>query len=323
MTKALPCHGELACRPPRLAGCGIHGTVSETRRGLAYGLAAYVLWGLVPVFWKLLGGISPVEILAHRLVWGVLAFAVIVRLVGAAPGVRVALADRKTVAMMGLSGTLLVINWGTFVGAVATGHILDASLGYFIIPLVSVALGTLVLRERLRSLQWIAIGLAVGGVAILTWLAGGVPWISVVVATTFGSYGLVRKLARVESLVGSTIETALVAPIALVYLGVLAARGQGHLGHASARTQLLLLSTGVVTAVPLLMFTSAARRLPLSTLGFLQYLAPIGQFVLAVVVYGEAFERDRLIAFGFIWLGLAAFSVDLVRQSRAAAPVLT
>jgi chloramphenicol-sensitive protein RarD len=273
------------------------------------------LWGIVPVFWKLLGGISSVEILAHRVVWGVVALAVIVGIAGAAPAVRAALADRRTVAMMGLSGTLLVINWGVFIGAVSAGHLLDASLGYFINPLVSVGLGTLVLRERLRRLQWIAIGFAVAGVVILTWRAGRVPWISVVLATSFGCYGLVRKLARVESLAGSTLETALLVPIAAIYLVVLASRGGGQLGHASVTTQLLLLGTGVVTAGPLLLFTSAARRLPLSTIGFLQYLAPTGQLVLAVAVYGEPFVRAQRIAFGFIWLGLAAFSVDLVRQS--------
>ena len=294
--------------------------MTETRRGLAYGVAAYGLWGIVPVYWKLLGDVSPVEILAHRVAWGIVAFAAIAWIAGAAPAVRTALADRRTLAMMALSGTLLVINWGTFIGAVATGHLLDASLGYFINPLVSVGLGTIVLRERLRRLQWIAIGLAVAGVVILIWRAGQVPWISMVLATTFGAYGLVRKLARVESLAGSTLETALLAPLAVIYLVVLAARGGGELGHASAGTQLLLLSTGVVTAVPLLLFTSAARRLPLSTLGFLQYLAPTGQFVLAVGVYGEAFARDQLLAFGFIWLGLAAFSADLVRQARTAVP---
>jgi len=292
--------------------------VSESRRGLAYGFAAYVLWGIVPVYWKLLAEVSPVEILAHRVVWGAVSLVVIAWVAGAAPAVRAALADRRTLAMMGLSGTLLVINWGTFIGAVATDHLLDASLGYFIIPLVSVGLGTLVLRERMRRLQWLAIGLATAGVVILTWRAGQVPWISVVLAASFGGYGMVRKLARVESLAGSTLETALLAPLAVSYLVMLAARGGGHLGHASAGTQLLLLSTGVVTAGPLILFTSAARRLPLSTLGFLQYLGPTLQFVLAVLVYGEAFARDQLIAFGFIWLGLAAFSVDLVRQARRA-----
>jgi chloramphenicol-sensitive protein RarD len=295
--------------------------VSESRRGLAYGIAAYGLWGLAPLFWKLLDDVSPIEILAHRLVWGIIAFAAIAWIAGAAPAVLVALRDRRTVAAMGLSGALLVINWGAFVGAVASGNILDASLGYFINPLLSVGLGMLVLRERLRSLQWLAIGLAVAGVAILTWRAGRVPWISLVLAITFGAYGLVRKMARVESLAGSTVETALLTPIAVIYLAVVAVRGGGQLGHASTATQLLLLATGVVTAAPLLLFTSAARRLPLSTVGFLQYLAPTTQFLLAITVYDEPLVRDRLIAFGFIWLALAVFSIDLVRQSRAYTPV--
>jgi chloramphenicol-sensitive protein RarD len=295
--------------------------VNESRRGLAYGVAAYGLWGLAPLFWKLLADLSPVEILAHRVVWGVFAFAAIVAVAGAAPAVRAALREPRTVAMMGLSGVLLLINWGTFVGAVVTGHILDASLGYFINPLLSIGLGTLVLRERLRRLQWLAISAAVIGVAILTWRAGHLPWISVVVSTSFGGYGLVRKLARVESLAGSTLETALVTPLALGYLALLELRGTGHFGHAPATTQLLLVATGVVTAAPLLLFTSAARRLPLSTVGFLQYLGPTCQFILAIGLYGEVFERDQLVAFSLIWAGLAVFSVDLVRQSRRPAPI--
>jgi len=299
-------------------GCGIYPAVSESRRGLAYGFAAYVLWGIVPVYWKLLAEVSPVEMLAHRVAWGAVSLVAIAWAAGALPAVRAALADGRTMVMMALSGTLLVINWGTFIGAVATDHLLDASLGYFIIPLVSVGLGTLVLREQMRRLQWLAIGLATAGVVILTWRAGRVPWISVVLAASFGAYGMVRKLARVESIAGSTLETALLVPLAVSYLVLLAGRGGGHLGHASTGTQLLLLSTGVVTAGPLILFTSAARRLPLSTLGFLQYLGPSLQFVLAVAVYGEPLVRGQLIAFGFIWLGLAAFSVDLVRQARYA-----
>jgi chloramphenicol-sensitive protein RarD len=254
-------------------------------------------------------------------VWGVVAFAAIVAVAGAAPAVRTALADRRTVALMGLSGTLLVINWGVFVGSVATGHILDASLGYFINPLLSIGLGTIALRERLRRLQWFAIGAAAIGVAIRTWSVGHLPWISVAVATSFGGYGLIRKVARVESLAGSAVETALVAPFAAGYLAILALGGGGHLGHASGGTQLLLISTGVVTAAPLLLFTSAARRLPLSTIGFLQYLGPTCQFLLAILLYGEPFAPRELVAFGFIWIGLAAFSLDLVRQARGLTPI--
>jgi chloramphenicol-sensitive protein RarD len=305
-------------RPP---GRAIQRGVSASRRGLAHGVAAYGLWGLAPLYWKLLGGISPVEILAHRVIWGVLAFAAIAWAVGAVPAVRTALRDPATAALMALSGTLLVINWGVFVDAVATGHILDASLGYFIIPLLSVGMGMVVLHERLRRLQWIAIGFAAVGVAIQTWRAGHLPWISVVLATSFAAYGLVRKLARVETLAGSTLETALLAPFAIGYLAIVGLRGGGQLGHAGVGTQLLLISTGLVTAVPLLLFNSAARGLPLSTLGFLQYLGPTCQFLLAIALYREPFAREQLVAFGFIWAGLAVFSVDLARQARRPAPL--
>lgn len=293
-------------------------TVSESRRGLVHGITAYFLWGIAPMFWKLLREVSWVEILAHRVVWGVLAFGAIAWAAGVAPLVREAARDRRTVAAMALSGAALVINWGTFIWAVAHGHILDASLGYFIIPLISVGLGMAVLGERLRRLQWIAIAAAAIGVAIQTWAAGGLPWISIVVAASFGIYGLIRKVARVDSLVGSTLETALLVPVAAGYLASLALRGGGQLGHADTGTELLLLSTGIITAGPLLLFNSAARRLPLSTLGFLQYLGPTCQFLLAVAVYREPFAPTQLVAFGFIWLGLAIFSLDVVRASRSA-----
>lgn len=288
--------------------------MSESRRGLAHGIAAYGLWGFAPLFWRLLRQVSPVEIIAHRVVWGVLTFAAVVWIAGAAPEVRAAFRDRRTVAAMALSGALVIVNWGAFVYAIEIDRLLDASLGYFINPLISVALGTLALGERLRRLQWLAIAFAVIGVAVLTWRVGSVPWISIVVATSFGLYGLVRKVARVDSLAGSTVETALLTPIAAAYLAILAMRGAGELGHASTATQLLLLATGVVTAGPLLLFNSAARRLPLSTVGFLQYIAPTTQFVLALALFHEPFSRDQLIACCFIWLGLAAFSIDLARQ---------
>jgi chloramphenicol-sensitive protein RarD len=304
-------------RPAAFGGsCAIQAAVSKSRRGLAHGITAYALWGIAPLYWKLPGlvRVSPVEVIAHRVVWGALAFAALAWLAGVGPAVRAAFRDPRTVAAMALSGSLVVVNWGAFVIAVQDNHLLDASLGYFINPLLSVALGMLVLRERLRPLQWWAIGSAVIGVGVLTWQIGRVPWLSLVVATSFGGYGLVRKLARVESLAGSTVETALLAPVAVAYLAIVAARGGGQLGHASAGTELLLLTTGVVTAVPLLLFTSAARLLPLSTVGFLQYLAPTTQFVLALARYDEPFSRPQLIAFSFIWLGLIAFSIDLARS---------
>jgi chloramphenicol-sensitive protein RarD len=274
---------------------------------------AYGLWGVVAAYWKLLSAVDPVELIAHRAVWGLGAFAIITLALGQWRPLLTALRDVRLVGVMAASGVLLAINWVVFVGATTHGHLLDASLGYFINPLVSIALGMLVLRERLRRLQWLAILLAAIGVGLLTWRAGRVPWIALVLATTFGLYGLVRKTARVDALVGSTIETILLAPIAAVYL--VAIHG-GVMPTASAATWALLIGTGIVTAVPLVLFTSAARRLPLSTVGFLQYLAPTGQFLLAVLAFGEPLARDRLFAFAWIWAGLVVFSIDLVRVTR-------
>ncbi|HSD89336.1 MAG TPA: EamA family transporter RarD [Kofleriaceae bacterium] len=281
------------------------------RIGLVQGVLAYGLWGIVAAYWKLLAHVGPVELIAHRAVWGLGAFMAIVIVAGQWRAFTTALRDPRLVGVMALSGALLAVNWGVFVWATVTGHLLDASLGYFINPLVSIALGMIVLRERLRRLQWIAIALAAIGVGLLTWRAGRAPWIPLVLASTFGLYGLVRKTARVDALVGSTIETVLMAPVAGIYLAVV---GGGVFPTASASTVTLLVGTGVVTAVPLVLFTSAARRLPLSTVGFLQYLAPTGQFLLAVLAFGEPLARDRLFAFCWIWLGLVVFSIDLVRQ---------
>lgn len=287
---------------------------SASRVGLLQGVLAYGLWGVVAAYWKLLAKVEPVELIAHRAVWGLGAFMVIVVVAGQWRPFVAALRDPRLVGVMALSGGLLAVNWVVFVGATTHGHLLDASLGYFINPLVSIALGMVVLRERLRRLQWIAIALAATGVGLLAIRAGKVPWIALVLAVTFGLYGLVRKTARVDALVGSTIETVLLAPIAAIYLASLHG---GVMPHASTLTIALLVGTGIVTAVPLVLFTSAARRLPLSTVGFLQYLAPTGQFLLAVLAFGEPLKHDRLMAFGWIWAGLIVFSIDLVRQAAA------
>lgn len=287
---------------------------ARTRRGLVYGIVAYGLWGGVAAYWKLLAHVRPVELIAHRALWGLGAFVAIAALAGRLADVRAALRDRRTVLVMLLSATLLSINWSIFVWATISGHLLDASLGYFINPLVSIALGTLVLRERLGRLQWLAIAFAAAGVGFLAWRAGQVPWIALVLAGSFGSYGLVRKTAKVDALVGSTVETLLIAPVALAYLASL---GGGAFVHADAPTTALLVGAGAITAVPLVFFTSAARLLPLSTVGFLQYLTPTGQFLLAVIAYGEPLARDKLVAFALIWFALALFSIDLVLRGRA------
>ncbi len=286
----------------------------DRRRGLLEGVVAYGLWGAVAVYWKLLSGVDPIELVAHRAVWGLVTFMVIVAVTGELGTLLPALRDVRTLGVMAVSGTLLAINWTLFVWATVSGHLLDASLGYFINPLVSVALGTIVLRERLSRLQWLAIVLAALGVGILTWRAGTVPWIALLLASTFGIYGLVRKTAKVSALIGSTIETILLVPIAVIYLIVIA--DHGAFGHADATITALLVGTGIVTAVPLVLFTSSARRLPLSTIGFLQYLAPTGQFILAVTLFGEPLALGRLAAFIVIWAALVVFTIDLVRSRR-------
>ena len=295
--------------------------VNDTRRGILYGALAYGLWGVVPAFWKLLAHIPALELLGHRVVWGLLTLLGLVAITARGEAAKQALRDRRVLMAMACSSVLLSINWGTFVYAVSAGRVLEASLGYFINPLVSVALGVLVLGEKLRRAQKLAIALAALGVVALTLHRGHLPYLALVLAFSFGLYGLVRKTARVESLAGSTVETALMSPIALLGLGLLFARGTGSLGHAGAATHALLISTGVVTTIPLLLFTSAARRLPLSTVGFLQYLAPTGQFLLAVLAYDEPFSSGTLIAFAVIWAALAVFSYDAWQSSsRPTAP---
>jgi chloramphenicol-sensitive protein RarD len=250
-------------------------------------------------------------------VWGLACFAILTVATGQRGAVRAALRDRKIVLTLAGSGALLAFNWGLFIWATLSGHLLQASLGYFINPLLSVALGVIFLRERLRRLQLVAIVLAAVGVA---WLAQGTgpPWIALTLATSFALYGLLRKTAPVAALAGSTVETALMAPAAIAYLAWIAGDAtRGAFGHAGGHTHALLAGTGLVTALPLLWFTAAARRLPLAIVGFLQYLAPTCQFFTAVLVFGEPLDRDKLAAFGFIWLALAVFSVDLVRITRS------
>jgi chloramphenicol-sensitive protein RarD len=295
---------------------------SPERSGILYGVAAYAFWGVVPVYWKLLRHLPPLEVLAHRVVWGLLALAGFAHLRRRLPEVAAGMRDRRAVAAMSASGALLAVNWLTFIHAVNVGRLLHASLGYFINPLISVLIGLVFLRERLRPVQWAAVALAAAGVVQFAVQAGGLPWISLVLAITFGIYGLLRKLARVDALPGSTMETLLMAPIALAYLALIGGSGGGALGRVDAPTHALLFGTGAITALPLLWFAIAARRLPLSTVGFLQYLAPSGQFLLAVVAFGEPFSPAALRSFAFIWAALAVFSVDAWMRARASGAAL-
>ncbi len=291
---------------------------AEQRTGLLLGIAAYTAWGIVPLYWRELEGVDPVEILACRALFGAVTFVALAALMGQLRLVRVTLRDRRTLAVLVAAAALLALNWGLFIHATLGGQLLQASLGYFINPLLSVALGVVFLRERLRRLQLVAIVLATAGVVWLA-LGAGPPWIALALASSFGVYGLLRKTAPVAALAGSTIETSLMVPVAVIYLAWISGDpARGDFAHAGARTHLLLAGTGLVTALPLLWFTAAARRLPLATVGFLQYLAPTGQFLTAVLVFGEPLAARKLAAFAFIWIALALFSLDLARAARTA-----
>jgi chloramphenicol-sensitive protein RarD len=283
------------------------------RAGLAFGIGAYTFWGAVPLYWRLLRHVDPLEILAHRAVWGLGAFLLFSGSLGAFPAVRRALAEPRTVRVLLASGALLLVNWGVFIYSVSTDRLLHASLGYFINPLVSVLLGLVVLRERLRPLQWVATALAFAGVVQVAVRAGGLPWIALVLAGSFGLYGLLRKTAPVDALAGSTLETAFMAPVGIIYLLTLQARGTSSFARGDWATNALLVSTGLVTAMPLVWLTASARRLPLALVGFLQYLAPTGQFLIAVLAFHEPFSARELAAFACIWTGLLVFTLDLLR----------
>lgn len=286
---------------------------SAQRVGVAYGLAAYVAWGLVAVYFKAIAHVPPLEVLAHRVVWSVLLLTGILYTRRRLGLIRDALRDRT--AMLTLLGTtiLIAVNWFTFIWAVANNRLLEAGLGYFTNPLVNVLLGFIFLRERLRPWQAVSVVLAAIGVAVRTYAIGSLPAVALILAFSFGFYGLLRKVVRVESLVGLTIETTLLLPVAVVYLTYLTATGHIYFGTVSWSTTLLLAMAGAVTSIPLLWFTNAARRLRLATIGFMQYLAPTGQCLLAVIAFGEPFERTQWITFGFIWTALAIYSVDALR----------
>jgi chloramphenicol-sensitive protein RarD len=293
-------------------------THAAAKSGALAATICYLLWGLVPLYWKQLTAVNPVELIAHRHVWS-LAFLLL--LVGAQRGfggVRDALRSPRSLAINFLSATLLTGNWLVYVWGVNTGHVIETSLGYFLVPLVNVAAGRFVLHEHLRRLQWIAITLATAGVALMIFQLGRPPWIALVLAATWGGYSLMRKQSALGSVAGLTVETLLIAPIAIGFLVWRQRTGEGVLGHVDARTQILVLSAGVITAIPLLLFGYGARRIRLSTLGLLQYIAPSVQLVLGIWVYHEPFSRSRAMSFSFIWAALALYTADnLLAQRRA------
>jgi chloramphenicol-sensitive protein RarD len=290
--------------------------VDERRLGVASGLTAYALWGLFPLYFPLLEPAGDLEIVAHRVLWSVLFVALLLTVVHRWSHVRAAVSDRRTLLVLAGAALLISANWLIFVYAVNSGHVVETSLGYFINPLVSVVLGVAFLAEKLRPLQWAAVGIAAAAVVLLTVDYGRPPWIALSLAFTFGLYALMKKLVRVEAAPGLFLETALVALPALAVLVVLHGRGDGTFGHVSALHTGLLVFSGIATAVPLLLFAAAARRIPLSTVGLLQYLTPTMHLAIGVFIYREPMPAARLAGFVLVWIALVAFTLDSLRHAR-------
>lgn len=288
---------------------------SLSRAGLAFAVAAYGLWGVIPIYFKQVASVPPVDIVAHRVIWSLLLLAILLTAVRAWGAVRTALGQPRTLAMLVVSTVLIAINWLLYVYAINTGHILAGSLGYYLNPIANVLLGRFVLGEQLTRRQWIAAGVAGIGVAVLAAGALDTLWISLMLCVSFASYGLIRKMIAVESLAGLSIETAILAPLALGFLLLGGQSGQPMFAQPPAIIWLLV-GTGLVSTVPLLCFTAAARRLPYSTLGMVQFLAPTLQFLLAVAVYDEPINLAQMIAFGCIWTALALYVSTLVGKAR-------
>ncbi|MDB5361660.1 MAG: hypothetical protein JWO51_2957 [Rhodospirillales bacterium] len=286
------------------------------RVGLVMALAVFVAWGLFPSYFKLLASVPPAEVLSHRIVWSAALMVMLLPLGGGIADFRQAIRDRRVVGLIGLSALLIAVNWLTYVSTIAAGHVLEASLGYFLSPLANVALGRLVLGERLTPLQGLACLLAVGGVAALALGTEGEIWRAIVLAISFGCYGLVRKTVRVEALPGNALECFLLVPFAAVYLVWCAGQGQSHFGQMAPGVSILLVLSGAITAVPLIAFAAAARRLKLSTLGLVQFVTPTIVFVLGALVYGEPFGPAKLACFVLIWTALALYVRETIRLAR-------
>jgi chloramphenicol-sensitive protein RarD len=290
------------------------------RGGVALGAGAYLLWGLFPAFFHLLDSAGPVEVLAHRVLWTLVLMVGILGVLRGWGALRSL--PLRVWAMVAAAAALIAVNWGLFIYATMIDHVVEVALGYYIGPLVSVLIGVFVLRERLRPLQWTAVGIATVAVLVIAVGDRRVPWIGLALAVSFALYGLIKKTVPLPATASLTAEGLVLAPLAAVYLVVLQLAGTGSLtGHGAGHVALLV-ATGPVTAVPLLLFGAAARRIPLTTLGTLQYLAPTLQFLLGVAVYGEVMPAERWVGFGLVWVALVVFTVDLLRSRprRSSAP---
>lgn len=291
-------------------------------KGIWYGVGAYAFWGLLPVYWKWLQQVPAPQLLSHRILWSCLILFGLILVSGQGPAFARVIRSGRVLRVYAIAAVLIGANWLTYVWAVNAGFIVETSLGYFINPLISVLLGVLFLRERLRPWQWLPVGVAAAGVLYLTLAYRSLPWIALILAISFGLYGLVKKLAPLGSVQGLALETGLLLLPALLYLLAAERAGEGALLGAEPLTAALLVGTGLVTTVPLLLFGSAAQRIPLAIVGILQYIAPTLQFLLGVLVYREPFALTQLVGFGLVWASLALFAIEgaLARRASAGAP---
>lgn len=293
----------------------------EFRRGIADGVVAYLLWGLFPLYWPLLEPASAIEILAHRIIWSLVLVAALLGVTHGWAATRTAIADTRRSRLLALAAIVVTVNWGTYIWGVNSHHVVETSLGYFINPLLTVLLGVIVLGETLRRAQWVAVVIASVAIVVLTVDYGRLPWIALVLATSFALYGFLKKRAGVGAVESLAIETGVLAIPALITLAIITARGQLVFGSHGAGNTALLVGTGAVTAIPLLFFGAAMRRLPLSVVGLLQYLAPVLQFAVGVGIRHEPLPPARLAGFALVWLALLILTVDGLRsQRRAPAP---
>ncbi|MEO7260774.1 MAG: EamA family transporter RarD [Jatrophihabitantaceae bacterium] len=292
---------------------------TENRKGLGYGFSAYLLWGLFPLYWPLLKPAGAVEILAQRMVWSLLLIVLVLVVTRNLAAVRLLVADRSKLARLALAAVTVSVNWGVYIWAVNAGHVIETSLGYFINPLLTIMLGVLVLEERLSRAQWVAVGIATLAIVVLTLDYGRLPWIALTLAVSFGCYGFLKKQVSAGAVETLAVETAVMAAPALLTLIVLAEQSRLAFGQHGSGNALLLVGTGAVTAIPLLLFGAAARRLPLTSIGMLQYLAPMLQFGVGVGIRHEPMPLARLLGFVLVWIALVVLTADaLARRHRDA-----
>lgn len=290
--------------------------------GFWSGVAAYTIWGLVPLYWKLLKHVPAIQVLGHRIVWSLAVLIVLVAALRRDRRTALASVSRRVVGLYAIAAGLIAANWFLYIYAVNAGFIVETSLGYYITPLVNVLFGVLFFHERMRPAQWVSIALAATGVVQLTFAYGALPWIAFGLAASFGSYGLAKKKAPLDPVEGLTLETAILAPVAIVYLMLLHRMGEGAFLRTGATSDALMIGGGLVTTVPLLLFAAAVRTVPLSVIGILQYIGPTLQFLLGVFVYHEPFSRTQLIGFSIVWAALVIYAGDGLRARRTSTPLV-